>query len=347
MGWSKVTSFSTGPSTYLDAEKFYAQHAFLGRWFYQSIGNYNVLTTINQGSEIRAQVKGTANITANFYLDSNSSYVPYIAYSVDGAAFTRAPIAASTGSGQVSVSLATGLNASAAHTVKIVASGIKETDPVWLQGAGLHFMGLTVDSGARVTPWNSGNKRILFLGDSITAGINLLGTGAVPQYNAGEQNFSHLCASNVGADPIQVGFGATGVTKGGNGGVPDAASSFPYFMSGRNLSEPVPDVIVVNHGTNDSGAVAATFQTDYQNYINSIQSTYPNVPVFCMRPFNGSQAAGVQAVATGTANCHYVDTSSWSITTTDGTHPDASGSQTAATNLASALTSVLGAGFFN
>lgn len=345
MGWEKASSFMRGAPVYVDVESLTQQCLFVGRWFPTSIGGNSVMTAINQGSQIQATVVGTTSVTANFYLDPNSAYVYYIAYSIDGAAYTRAAIAAATGSGKVSVSLATGLT-TASHTVKIVAAGLYEHDAIWDSGVGLHFMGLSLDAGARSMPWSTGKKRILFLGDSITAGINLLGTGATPDINAGEQNYAHLCAANLGVDPWQVGFGASGVTTGGSGGVPPAGSNFPYFMYNRPLSESTPDVIVVNHGTNDSAATTSTFQTDYQNYITGIQSTYPNVPICCMRPFDGNFATQIQAVVTATSGTHYVDTSTWNITTTDGTHPNQAGSQTAGTNLANALTTIFGSSFF-
>lgn len=347
MGWAKVRSFGAGPPVYIDAEKYTSQSLLLGRWFPQVVGNTSVVTCINQGSEIRSQVRDTATATANFYLDPGSAYPYYIAYSVDGAAFTRVAISTTTGSGPISIPIATGMITSATHTVRIVAAGLYEHDQTWDSGVGLHFIGIGVAAGGRVMPWVSGYKRILFLGDSITAGINLLGTGATPNINAGEQNWCHICATQVGADPIQVGFGATGVTTGGSGNVPPSASSFPLFMTGRNLSELAPDVIVINLGTNDASASSSTFQTDYQNYVNLVQSTYPNVPIFCVCPFNQAQSAGVNAVATSTAGCTYVATSTWSVTTTDGTHPNQAGSQTAGTNMASELVNALGSGFFD
>ncbi|MDF9408002.1 GDSL-type esterase/lipase family protein, partial [Pelotomaculum isophthalicicum JI] len=255
---------------------------YIGRWIHRVVNGKITMTALNQGSELHFSVEGTRSITANFFADPKAIYQPYIAYSVDGAAFTRA-IVANT------VTIATGLQPTR-HTVKIVASGIYYNDDVWFAGRGLNFQGVTVDEGAVVEPLNSTKKRILFLGDSITAGLNVLGNDGTPATAGAELTFPHIASDILGADPWQVGFGGTGVVAEGTGHVPNAVKSFQWKMFGYPINEPVPDVIVVAQGTNDGLQSPAAYQASYQNYLNLIRATYPGKPIFCMRPFLGMQS---------------------------------------------------------
>lgn len=318
---------------------------YLGRWFTTTMNGNPTMTTINQGSEIRTIVKDTKSIVANFWVDINSTYQPIIAYSVDGEKLQRKTVGDSAGS-VATVVLATGLSAGQ-HTIKIVVAGIKETDPVWDKGAGIHFQGFSLDDRASILPWVSGKKKGLFIGDSITAGINVLGSGAIPAVNAGEQNYVHICCDLLNADPRQVGFGGTGIMMGGSGGVPQASKSCMYRMNGISLDEQDPDFIVINEGTNDLSQPPKEFKVNYQLFINQIKQQYPDIPVFIMRPFGGYQATAIQSVASATTGTYYVDTSNWGVTYSDGLHPDINGSNIGGAKLADFITEKLGISFFS
>ncbi|HEY8924954.1 MAG TPA: GDSL-type esterase/lipase family protein, partial [Polyangia bacterium] len=104
------------------------------------------------------------------------------------------------------------------------------------------------------------------------------------------------------------------------------------------------DMVVVNEGTNDSSAAAATFRTGYAEYLTTIRTAYPNARIVALRPFNGSQAASIKAEvdarnAAGDMRVYYVDTTGWlgSSDYDDGLHPNVQGSGKAATALAAAL----------
>ena len=102
--------------------------------------------------------------------------------------------------------------------------------------------------------------------------------------------------------------------------------------------------VVVNEGTNDSGADAATFRTGYAQYLTTIRAAYPNAKLVALRPFNGSQAAPIKAEvdarnAAGDMRVYYVDSTGWLSGSDydDGVHPNVQGSGKAATALAAAL----------
>jgi len=130
----------------------------------------------------------------------------------------------------------------------------------------------------------------------------------------------------------------------GNGGVPKANDSFNWIYKDVPRDSWQPDMVVVNEGTNDSGAAAATFRTGYAQYLATIRTAYPQAKIVAMRPFNGSQAAPIKAevdarVAAGDPRTFYVDTTGWlgSSDYDDGLHPNGTGSGKAAEALVAAL----------
>lgn len=317
------------------------RYCFIGRWFPQIADSHVTMTTINQGTEVRCTVMGTAAVAALYRIGAETSNPPAIACRIDGGPYRRLTLPAVDGGGMVTVSVATGLDPGQ-HTLALITSGLQETDPLW-SGTGLHFSGLVLDPGGTIGSWACGHPQILFLGDSITAGINALGRGSVPAVNAGEVAFPHVASRLLGADSNPVGFGAVGITKGGNGGVPAAAETLPFAMKDRPVTDaPVPVAVVINLGTNDRRAESSAFRAGYRAYVQRVQGMVPGVPVFCCQPFIGCFADEIRATVSATPGTHYVDTAGWPLTTTDGVHPDRDGHQTAGTLLAGAIRRVLG-----
>jgi lysophospholipase L1-like esterase len=106
-------------------------------------------------------------------------------------------------------------------------------------------------------------------------------------------------------------------------------------------------MVVINEGTNDSGATASTFRTGYTQYLTTIRAAYPNAKLVAMRPFNGSQAAAIKAEvdarnAAGDTRVYYVDTTGWlgSADYTDGLHPNDQGSGKAARALVESINNI-------
>lgn len=313
-----------------------SQAYYSGRWTPQIVNGKDVMTTINQGSEIYLEIENTDTLIAEFVL--NSVTAPFIAYSIDGGDYIRAEVTSL-------ITLANNLS-TGKHLVKIVASGIQEDDEVWTKGKGLCLLGFTVTWGGSIKPYVPDNKPILFIGDSITAGVNVLGTGATSQNNSGEKAFPQVCSKILGAIPIQVGFGSTGAVVSGSGGVPNAQIYTDLMMSDKQENTEFPSAVVVTHGTNDRWQTSVDFTAGYGNLIDIIKNKYPNTPIFCVRPFPlGSMAAEIQSVA-NTKGCYYVDTTSWTVTTTDGVHPDVNGHLVAGTKLAEFIESTLGKYYF-
>ncbi len=87
----------------------------------------------------------------------------------------------------------------------------------------------------------------------------------------------------------------------------------------------VPDYIVINLGTNDSGQENKTFLNAYVDFIASLKEVNPNVTIFCMAPFNGSKALQVRMAAEtygADEKVIFIDSSKWGVEGgADGLHP--------------------------
>lgn len=314
---------------------------FYGRW--NQLADRAI--TVNSGSQVSAQFTGTG-VSARFDVSSNvAGSIPTIAWHVDQAAWQEAEIASS-------VSLASGL-APGQHTVTVLARGLDEKRSRWAPPleSSITFLSFDVTGGAVQSSVRPLRAKIEILGDSITEGVKVWSshdgkTGSAWVADA-RISYPFQTAEQLGLELRQVGFGYLGILKSGNGGVPKANDSFNWIYQGVPRDSWQADMVVVNEGTNDSSQNATTFRDGYVTYLTTIRAAYPSAKIVGLRPFNGSQAAQVQAAVqarktAGDAKVYYVDTSGWlgSGDYTDSLHPNAQGSGKAAKALSAALMSI-------
>ncbi|WP_374187432.1 GDSL-type esterase/lipase family protein [Priestia aryabhattai] len=320
-------------------DTFFTQAYFLGRWTRKTINSTDCMYTINMGASFFTKVKGTTSVSLNFLnLTNASSTSPaIIAYSVDGGSFVRKTV------GESPISI-TGLDTNE-HYIRVVVVGINDQDQVWSSNEGVAFTGITVDAGGTAEPIKPKSRIGMFFGDSIAAGCWVLNKGTNASSHGAEQNYVAQCCSLLNAINVRVAFSAAGVTKGGSGGVPSMINYIDKMDANTPETSDLPDFIVVNIGTNDSGT-GSTFQTPLQACIDRIQMKYPGVVIFLMIPFNGTKLTETRAVAIASKNTVLVDTTGWGVTYTDGIHPDVAGSVTGGTKLAQFLLDYFGKPYF-
>jgi lysophospholipase L1-like esterase len=287
-----------------------------------------------------AQFSGTA-IVAKFDTSLNQAPYPTLAWRIDQGTWQEHEVAAT-------LSLATGLSAGT-HEVMLMVRGLNESASRWSPPliSSITFLGFDVAGGGLQSSSRPVRPKIEFLGDSITEGINLSLGQPTPCWSAdGRRAFPSQTAQTLGAEWRQVGFGRLGLLIGGNGGVPVANDAFNWIYQGVARDDWQAGWVVVNQGTNDSGASAASFQPAYATYLGTIRTGYPGAKIVAMRPFNGAHAAEIKAVVdarrTAGDNTYYVDTTGWlgNGDFTDGTHPNEQGSTKAATALVAAMKSI-------
>ena len=168
---------------------------------------------------------------------------------------------------------------------------------------------LTLEAGGALAPWLPSGVNLLVYGDSISEGVLTLG-GSQPDDT--DHNDNSVCWSSalgplLGAEVGVVGFGATGLSRGGSGGVPALGVSYNQLWEGVPRSfTPRPDLVILNEGTNDG---ATNITAAYTAVLAGIVAAAPGTPIAVLLPFNGAEAACLQAaVAACGAPCHYIDT---------------------------------------
>ena len=105
--------------------------------------------------------------------------------------------------------------------------------------------------------------------------------------------YSYALAALLGTEIGVVGFGATGLSRGGSGGVPALGESWDELWDGVPRSfNPRPDLILFNEGTNDgSNNITAAFGV----VISGLMAECPGTPIVVMLPFNGAELSSLQA----------------------------------------------------
>ncbi|HEY8464020.1 MAG TPA: cellulose binding domain-containing protein [Bacillota bacterium] len=191
-----------------------------------------------------------------------------------------------TSTTQMPVILATGL-APGTHTVELV----KRTE-AWV--GEVQFLGFSIENGKLLTPPAASACRIEFIGDSITCGYGNEGTSQYQNFTTKNENaylaYGSIAARELGADQITVAWSGKGVVRnyGGdtNETLPELYSRIlPYNTSLTwDSSQWIPQVVVINLGTNDfsSGAPEKNqFVTTYSNFVKKIRSQYSQAHIYC------------------------------------------------------------------
>ncbi|MEI7437081.1 MAG: GDSL-type esterase/lipase family protein [bacterium] len=314
---------------------------FSGRWDLRSPAR---AITVNSGSYLQARFSG-ASINAIFDLSLNKAPLPTIAWRIDEGDWQESEIAET-------VRLAGGLQRGS-HTLWLMVRGIDEHQNRWtapLIGS-VTLIGLKLPEGGKMLKppglWKKPPLKIEFLGDSITEGVLVqaggLGAGKTSWPWQTDALHSYPCrtAMLLKAAWRQVGFGATGLNHPGSGGALGALQTFNDFYQGCPRDDWQPDLVVINHGTNDANVPPDAYALLYARYLALVRQAYPKAKIAALRPFGGAQAESIsqevlKARAKGDRAVYYIDTTSWY---SGPLHPGAAASIGLADKLVAALKS--------
>jgi lysophospholipase L1-like esterase len=192
-------------------------------------------------------------------------------------------------------------------SVHMVATGLADTiHTILIQkrteafvGKG-QFQGFILDEGkGLIEPEPAPERRIEFIGNSITCGYGVEGASANSPFKNETENatlsYAALTGRALNADYAMVAYSGKGVVR--NYGDANKTSTDPMpSLYGRTLCSDstktwdytswVPQVVVINLGTNDFSTQPypdkSVFQDAYKQLINRVQSQYPDVAVFCL-----------------------------------------------------------------
>jgi hypothetical protein len=267
-------------------------------------------TTANAGAALRTLFTGSTCIL-NFNVAAMASPASQIWWRIDNGPWTQATLAATIA---CTVPAITAGNSDVPyHRLEVVVKSMTELQNRWNAGTSTRvvFTGLTLASGANVAAPLSAPLNLLIYGDSITEGVRALGEFATydTDRNDAMMGWAYHLGSLLGAEVGVVGFGAQGLAGAGSGNVPVLGTSWNLLYAGTSRSfTPLPDLIVINIGTNDGATNTVAAMTAL---LNNLITTCPGKPIAVLRPFNGSQAANLQAAIAACSTpgqCIYINT---------------------------------------
>jgi lysophospholipase L1-like esterase len=178
------------------------------------------------------------------------------------------------------------------HTVRLT----RRTEPGW--GEAL-FQGFILDPGRELVElWPRPERRLLFIGDSFTAGYGnegQLGCTFSRETQNIERTYAVMVSQELGAEYEILAKSGRGVVR--NYGEPTPTSPKPmpaYFAQTKAEKEQptwdfqrwLPDAVIINLGTNDFSTQPhppqEVFAKGYEALIDEVRRAYPAAPIFCV-----------------------------------------------------------------
>lgn len=313
---------------------------FIGHWDKSNLADEAV--TVNSGSRIICAFTG--HTVRGLFGTKGITSPAEIYASIDG----NAPLVYRID--DTSINFTSGSLRGKKHELEIDVKDVDEHPNRWIPPleSALVFQGLILDRGAKTLPLPPPSPlKMEFYGDSITQGVAVLSPVYSPEGSDATKDYAFFTALDFGAIHNQIGFGRQGIIREGNGNVPPAAESFGWNYQGSRADPAfVPEVVVVNQGTNDQQYPSERFQPAYKSYIEEIRKAYPNAWIFCLRTFGGFHEADIKSAVESIADPRviYVDTTGWLEKSdyTDGLHPNVDGHAKAARKLVEAISAHTG-----
>ncbi|WP_251545835.1 GDSL-type esterase/lipase family protein [Limosilactobacillus caecicola] len=306
----------------LTAQQLLTQTHQTGRWFIKD----QQLRSPLLGAELRFTVTNTQSLAVHTINHANPlSPSQYWAIRIDNGPWQR--WAASQLAFEIPMT-------SDQHRVRIMTGGNCDLDDVWFQQQDFSLTKLVVDDQAIVHPVQQ-TKKVLVLGDSITAGCWINGKHASVDYRP-EQNYIAIAQNLLPDTEIQrVAYSAAGVLRPGTGNVPPAGQWLTRLDDQQAATVGNYDSIVIALGVNDRRFSENQFRTAYRDYVQAVQHRYQS-PVALMVPFRQSFHEIISRIGQELGMA-VIQTTGWCHHTTDGLHPDLQGSQEAGEHFAQVL----------
>jgi hypothetical protein len=316
------------------------------------------------GTQVIARFTG-----ATSYALTMSDYGSYFDVYVDGV-LQGTPIVGSTGQ----VTIASGLTASAVHEVSLY----KRTEAS-SNGRTMIQSYAFPGGGTLLPPAQPSLRRIEVVGDSISCGYGVLGPNAMctetSAYEDHDDSYGAITARSLGADLYTIASSGRGMVQNvdcttacsqGQGEddctLPEIYGyTVPYDNPGVtpstwNFATWVPDVVVIDLGTNDyfcsenngGPAPGSAFSSTYLTFLKRVRANYPDAWIFCLNgpmlqnPDYTTAGTLIQGAVTMMADSKVTflelptQTQNTAMQGCDG-HPDVATQQAMATQLTSAI----------
>ncbi len=319
----------------LDTEKV----GYVGRWHEKTVDGKVCKATIAPGAEFYFEVKNTSTVTLS--LASLAEKAPYLAVSIDGREPVRM-LSPLTGNMVIAENLSLDR-----HEFRIIVDSLYEYQyQKWQTGNGFVLKDVLVDDGGTVRGLVPQNPTIMYFGDSITEGVAIFEAVSSPEANSAMYEYPFVTSHALGAVSHTNGFGGSGITKGGSGGIPKCLTVIDQVIDGIPNDAPEPDMIVINHGHNDLSngtLIPEVFGEEYTAVLTRLREKYPNAKIFAVVPYVQRYPDVIEECvsAMNDSNIFFIPTAGWKYSTSDSAHPDAAGARALGLKLAEAITKTL------
>lgn len=264
-----------------------------GRW--DTTGECAVTTA--PGAYIEFAFRGNMAVV-RFDIETNIAPFPHLWIQLDGGDMIEAPLDAY---------LRVNSKNDGEHICRIIYKGGEEAYSRWY--APLHgkisFKGYDADESAALP--EDKRKTVEFIGDSITEGVLIdddyngdeKSTWDLDQQNRVYQDdvcatYAWRIAEHYNLRPFFMAYGAVGITKSGQGCVPDVITSYPYNFDGSAKTYSDCDYIMINHGSNDMSASPEKYTEGYIKLLDEIRSMNKKSKIIVILPFCGCFAEVLQ-----------------------------------------------------
>jgi len=156
------------------------------------------------------------------------------------------------------------------------------------------FLGFQLEQYKKLLPVARSNRRMEFIGNSITCGYGIEATDLSIPFKAETENaslaFAGIAARSLSAEQITICRSGIGVYKNIEDTIP-SAEPMPAVYDRIYLNNPtpkwnfdsyVPQVVVVDLGTNDfyGGADSTLFVQSFESFVKTIRGNYSNSKIF-------------------------------------------------------------------
>ncbi len=312
-------------------------------------------TAWNAGAYFRTLFSGTS-CTLNFDVSQNGTPISQIWWRVDNGPWTQTAVA---GAVPCATPAATSNADVPFHLLEVWFKSMDSTGALnrWNTPSqtAIRFQGLTLSAGSTVMAPGAAPLRVLVFGDSIVEGIRAVGEAAsmTPDNNDALFNWVSALREHLGAEIGFVGWGGTGFST-TFANTPVFGTSYASLAAGvaRSFS-PSPDLIIINHGTNDGNA---NIQGAATAVVNALLAT-TSCLIVLLNPLPSSAQgnaylAAVPAASAVPARVRYVSSAGFFSTAngadSTGYHPSGpNGSALVAPKVAAAVRGYMAGGIIN
>lgn len=159
--------------------------------------------------------------------------------------------------------------------------------------ADIQYQGFLLDQGHLLAPPARSERRVEFIGDSITCGYGNEAANESMGFTTATENaylaYGPVTARKLSAEACVIAWSGIGIYRNGSGTDNQMPEIYPRTLSKSptpvwDFSTWVPQVVVVNLCTNDFGPGIpdrTAFVKAYQDFIATLRAHYPSAHVFC------------------------------------------------------------------